>query len=145
MNKKTTAFVQSILCCILFTGVLALVSPLKHLLPPQFERYAYGAIGIAVALGIVWLFGKWSKQGAADMGLAWRPATIKNFAIGFILGLLLSVIAFCVVTGVNGLPVVPVKDQDIGVFFVWAMSLLLLSLMEEIAFRSFAFVQVKNN
>lgn len=144
MNKKTTAFIQSVLCCIFFTGTLALVSPLKHLLPSQFERYAYGIIGTGVALVIVWLFSKWSKQRFADMGLTWRPVTIKNFFTGFIFGLLVSVAAFLIVIGVNDLRVVPVPGQDIGMFFMWAMSLLLLSLMEEIAFRSFAFIHLKN-
>lgn len=144
MNKKITAFVQSVLCCTLFTGILVLVSPLKHLLPPQFERYAYGIIGIVVALVIVWIFCKWSKQDFADMGLAWRPVTIKNFFTGFLFGLLVSVVAFLIVIGINDLQIVPVQGQDTGMFFIWAMALLLLSLMEEIAFRSFAFMQLKN-
>lgn len=144
MNKKITAFVQSVLCCTLFTGILVLVSPLKHLLPPQFERYAYGIIGIAVALVIVWIFCKWSKRDFADMGLAWRPVTIKNFFTGFVFGLLVSVAAFLIVIGINDLRIVPVQGQDTGMFFIWAMALLLLSLMEEIAFRSFAFMQLKN-
>lgn len=145
MNNKITAFLQSILCCILFTAVLALVSPLKHLLPPQFERYAYGILGVVVALGIVWVFCRWSRQRPAVMGLAWQPGTVKNFFTGFVSGLLISGIAFLIVIGVNDLQVIGVQGQDAGMFFMWAMALLLLSLMEEIAFRSFAFMHLKNN
>lgn len=145
MNKKLVAFLQAILCCVLFTAALALTGPLKHVLPPQFERYAYGAIGVIVSLVVVWLFCKWVKKQPADYGLQWGRKSSKNFLTGFVFGLILSVLAFFIVIWVNGLSVVLVADYNIGMFFLWAMALLLLSLMEEIAFRSFAFIHLKNN
>jgi membrane protease YdiL (CAAX protease family) len=145
VTVKTTAFVQSVLCCVAFTAVLAAASPLKHFFPPQFERYAYGAIGIVVALVVVWLFCKWCKIRRSDIGLQWRPATVRNFITGFIFGVLLSAVAFLIIIQVNDLPVVLIPGQDMGMFFIWAMALLLLSLMEEIGFRTFAFTHLKNN
>lgn len=145
VNKKIIAFLQAILCCVLFTGVLALAGPLKHMLPPQFERYAYGVIGIIVSLLVVWLFCKWVKKQPAYYGLQWGRKSSKNFLIGFVFGLILSALAFFIVIWTNGLSVVLVTNYNIGIFFIWAMSLLLLSLMEEIAFRSFAFIHLKNN
>lgn len=115
------------------------------MMPPQFERYAYGAIGVIVSLVVVWLFCKWVKKQPADYGLQWGRKSSKNFLTGFVFGLILSALAFFIVICVNGLSVVLVADYNIGMFFMWAMALFLLSLMEEIAFRSFAFVHLKNN
>ena len=115
------------------------------MLPPQFERYGYGVLGIVVGLVIVWLFCKQTREKPAAVGLQWGSRTIKNFFTGFLFGLVLSAAALWIVIQVNGLSIVTITGGNAGEFLMWGMALLLLSLMEEIGFRSFAFVHLKNN
>lgn len=115
------------------------------MLPPQFERYGYGVTGIVVGLVIVWGFCKYTRLKPEIIGFQWRGSTIKNFCTGFLFGLILSAVALWIVIRVNGLSIVAITGGNTGEFLIWGMALLLLSLMEEIGFRSFAFVHLKNN
>lgn len=144
MNKKITGSIKAILFCIVFMGVLMLASSLKYMLPLQYERYSYGIIGMAAAFLVTWLFLKFDKKRFANIGLQWEPATIKRFFTGFAIGLLISAAMMFSLFIFIGLKIELAKDYNIGLFFAWAMALLLLSYMEEVAFRAYPFITLKN-
>lgn len=61
-GNRTTSIFKALFFCLAFTGLLACLSPLKHLLPLRFERLAYGIIGTIAALVITWLFLRAEKK-----------------------------------------------------------------------------------
>lgn len=144
MNKKSAGIVKAGLFCIVFTGILMITSPLKYMLPLQYERYTYGVIGMAAAFLVTWVFLKVDKKIFADIGLQWEPATVKRFFTGFGIGLLISAAMMFSLCLFIGLKIELVKEYDIGSFFAWSMALLLLSYMEEVAFRAYPFFTLKN-
>ncbi|RYD76537.1 MAG: CPBP family intramembrane metalloprotease [Sphingobacteriales bacterium] len=144
MSNKLKAILTTVLCCSLFTGLLSIAAFLKFMLPPQYERYAYGAIGICVAFIITSMFLKICKKTFASVGLKWQSKTPFNFVKGLIIGLLISCLMLFIIMEINGLKLQRISDADIPLFFAWAMSLLMLSFMEEVAFRSYAFINLKN-
>ena len=138
MNQKLTDIAKAVACCVLFTALLAVVAPLKSMLPPQYERYVYGVIGTLVAFAVVAMFVKIQKTDRAAIGLQWCPSTIKNFIAGFLSGVVLSGAMLFVVVYFNGLQLEK-TNASLLTFLGWAMSLLLLSFMEEVGFRTYAF------
>jgi membrane protease YdiL (CAAX protease family) len=144
MQTKFSSVIKGVLCCVVFTAALALVSPLKNILPAQYERYSYGILGTIVAIAAVWLFSRIDKKQLAFYGFKWSATSLPNFFIGFLIGSLLTCLMIFIMLYVNDLSLKPVKDYDLLYFFVWGLSLLLLSYMEEIAFRTYPFVSIKN-
>ncbi|RYY47592.1 MAG: CPBP family intramembrane metalloprotease [Chitinophagaceae bacterium] len=145
MNKKIAAALKGVACCVLFTAALAMASVLKFVFPAQLERYVYGCIGLFISLLIVWGFAKLDKINPEDVSLRWQRGTWKNFAIGLSIGLLLTALLMIIVIAVNGLSMTRAGATTPGWFLLWAMSLLLLSWMEEIAFRTYAFYRLRKS
>lgn len=139
MNRRIAAVLKAIACCVLFTALLVVVSPLKSMLPPQYERYAYGITGTLVAFVVVGLFVKIAKTSWAAIGLQWRSFTIKNFLVGLVAGTILCAAMMFIIIYFNDLQLERITATTLLPFLGWAMSLLLLSFMEEVAFRTYAF------
>ncbi len=139
MTPKLTGIAKAVACCVLFTVLLAVVSPLKNMLPPQYERYAYGITGTLVAFIVVGLFVKTTKTSWLAIGLQWHPSTIKNFVVGLLLGIAICAVMMFSIIYFNGLQLERIANASLLPFLGWAMSLLLLSFMEEVGFRTYAF------
>ena len=144
MSKKIAPVIKATGCCVLFTLLLALASFIKHIFPPQYERYIYGILGLIVAFTVVFVFTRLEKKTLRAIGLQWTKATLPKFFTGFFTGLLLSAIMIAIVVYFNGLKIIVAPGYNVPLFFAWGMSLLLLSLMEEIAFRTYSFITIKN-
>lgn len=132
MSNKLKLILITVLCCSLFTGLLSIAASLKFMLPPQYERYAYGAIGICIAFIVTTIFLKVGKKSFASVGLKWQKQTAFNFVKGLIIGGLISSLMLFIIIEVNGLKLQKIVDADVPMFFAWGMSLLLLSFMERL-------------
>ena len=77
-GNRTTSILKALFFCLAFTGLLACLSPLKHLLPLRFERLAYGIIGTIAAL-----FALYHVAG----GQSWFSACLGPGVWSFVFGL----------------------------------------------------------
>ena len=145
MKTTASSILKPVLCCIVFTALLALVSPLKHLFPPKFERYIYGITGSLLAILVVGLFCKTDGKNFRQVGLYWQPSTIRRFLTGILLGIALSATMMFLVIYPNGLTIKLVENYDVYTFAIWSLAIFFLGWMEEIAFRSYAFETLKNS
>lgn len=142
MKNSSTAILRAVICCVSFTLLLAAVSFFKNLFPPQYERYAYGVLGSIVALLVVFFFIKKSRQSFADNGLEWKVSSPVHFFAGLLAGFFLCALLILPVVYWNGLAIERITTGSLPSFLAWGMSLLLLSWMEEVAFRTYAFQNI---
>ena len=131
---------KAVLFCILFTGFLVLFSFFKGLLPTQFERFAHGIIGMAAAFLTTYLFLRIEKRTFADIGLRFEKTTLKKFAIGFLIGLGITILMFACLIVFGGMRLQLNQQYNVASFVLWTSAFLPLALMEEVAFRAYPLV-----
>jgi uncharacterized protein len=112
--------------------------------PGMWSRFVYGTLGAFSALFITWLFLRYEKRSFKAIGLVWDSGTGVRFFKGLLIG-----------SGIFGaillalLSLTPLQLQLNTKPFgssalVGYLALLPLSLMEEIAFRSYPFIKLHN-
>jgi membrane protease YdiL (CAAX protease family) len=143
-NTKITTTIKAILFCILFTALLAISSKTSSFFPAQYERFVYGSTGIIVSLLLTWLFCKIDKINFATIGLQWEQKTVQRIVKGFLIGMMISVVMMGAMCLFTSLQIKLVPNYSIGSFLFWALALIPLALMEELAFRAYPFVKLNN-
>lgn len=106
------------------------------------ERLTYGVFGSVIALVITFLFLKLDKKSWGDYLLSPNKKTLLRFAIGSGTGLALASIMFLSQAWFSGLDI-SFTNATIGQFLWFSLSLIPLAFMEELAFRSYAFIKLK--
>ncbi len=135
---------KAILFCIVFTLLLVLFSFTKSLISSKFDRLSYGVIGTAVAFFTTYIFLRWDKKSFSEIGLRFEKATIKKFLVGVLIGVvLMGFVTMCVIyfsdfsISLNG-------NSNLFKFLLYTSPLILLSLMEEVGFRAYPLMILKN-
>ena len=142
-GNRTTSIFKALFFCLAFTGLLACLSPLKHLLPLRFERLAYGIIGTIAALVITWLFLRAEKKSFKEAGLHWEAKTLQRFLLGLVIGLCLSTVMVLSLVSLANLKLEPVENGNVAGFLLWSLALVPLAYMEEAAFRAYPFMHLQ--
>lgn len=130
---------------VVFTAVL--MSTVFLSVPPVFlalnGRLTSGLLGITVVLLVLFIFLKLERKTWGDYSLSVEKRTLSRFAVGSIAGLLLAGAMFALQAGVIGLSI-SFTNVDF-VRFAWlSLTLIPLAFMEELAFRSYAFIKFKD-
>lgn len=136
---------KSLLFWILFLFSLFLIGVfICPIFPTQWERFIYGIFGTIAAIGITWVFVKWEGKSFRDYNLVWKRNTLLNFSMGLVIGviLLLFIIGLLVLFSDIEL-VASINKWNIAQLF-WMLAIIPLALMEEIAFRSYPFLELNN-
>ena len=139
---KIKSLLLSISSLIVFVLVFILLSQIKHLIPEKFERYTHGILGTIASLATVWLFLKYEKSTFKEYGLEWKKSTMKKFAIGLAIGAVICMIMLFTQVLYSGLEVRISDKQNITSFLIWSPAIIILAFMEEVAFRSYAFIKL---
>ncbi|MCI1266029.1 MAG: CPBP family intramembrane metalloprotease [Saprospiraceae bacterium] len=137
--------VKSLLYWVLFMLSLLIVGGfISPIFPEQWERFIYGIFGTIAAIGITWVFVKWEGKSFRDYNLVWKRSTLFNFSKGMVIGviLLLFIIGLLVLFSDIEL-VASINKWNIAQLF-WMLAIIPLALMEEIAFRSYPFLELNH-
>ena len=141
-NPKVNTLLIAVLFWVGWVGLFIATLKVFALFPgfnARMQGMKMGIVGLGVALGITWAFGKFRKIPFKEMGLTWQRATIFRFIKGFILGtaifsiIILSLLKFGSMQLITGTK--PINPS----LLVSYLAFIPLALMEEIAFRAYSF------
>ena len=142
-QSKINYAVKAILFCAIFTLLLIALSFLKSMAPPQWERWLHGIGGTVAALLTTLLFLKAERKKFADIGFSFQRTTLKNFFTGLAIGIVLMGLLSGLVIVVSGFSIVANPKSSITGFLLLSAPLILMAYMEEVAFRGYPFVLLK--
>ena len=119
-----------------------LSSQAGFLFSPKWKSFAYGLFGMLSAIVCTYFFCRLEKQSFKDIGLVWQAGTFFRFIKGFVLGSLLFIFILIILFTLIEIKIVtnPLKSSLLDMF--WYLAIIPLALMEEIAFRSYAFLKL---
>jgi uncharacterized protein len=147
---KTESLVKAIFRAILFWGAFILLlflfgSILPKLFPLSWERFVYGISGTGAAVLVTWIFLKNERSHFRSIGLVWEKKTLQRFFRGLLYGIL--IMGF-IIASLLIFTELELKRNPEGIS-IWQMlfylSVIPLALMEEIAFRSYPFINLKKS
>lgn len=141
-NYKVNSLVKSIGFIALYLFFGAVLSQLKPLFPPYFERYAQGILGTIGALLTVFIFLKVEKKTLKDYGLNWEKHTIKKFGWGLLLGIVIASVMLFSQISFSQLELLLNDDVSLFPFLFWSLAFVPLAFMEELAFRSYPLISL---
>lgn len=143
-NKGVIQVLKAVLFCVVFTMLFMAFSFSKTFVPDKFERIAHGTIGTFAAVLTTFIFLKFDKTSFTDVGLNFEKTTLKKFILGVfaggaIMGLLsLSVIFF------SKFKIEINSNSNILYFLLCTLPLIPLAFMEEVGFRAYPLIILKD-
>jgi len=142
--KTITYIIKAILFCIVFTGLLILLSFFKSSVPDKFERIAHGTIGTTAALLATFIFLKFDKKTFTDIGLVIEKTSLKKFFLGIFVGITLMGILALSVIFFSNFKIETNSNSNILNFLLWTLPLIPLAFMEEVGFRAYPIIILKD-
>lgn len=141
-NPKIDALLKSIGFIATYILFGAILSQIKYVFPPQFERYAQGILGTIGALITVVIFLRIEKKTFKDYGLNWEKTSMKKFGLGLSLGIVLAGVMMLSQILFSRLEMTFNNDVNLVSFLPWSMAFIPLAFMEEVAFRSYPLIRL---
>lgn len=143
-NKAIIYILKAILFCLVFTGLFIIFSFSKSSFPDKFERIVHGTIGTIAALLTTFLFVKFEKKTFANIGLIIEKTFLKKFFWGVLAGIaLMGVLTLSVIFSSN-FKVETNSNSNIPNFLLWTLPLIPLAFMEEVGFRAYPLIILKD-
>lgn len=143
-NIKTKYIFKSILFCAVFTGLLVIFSFAKGFIPNEFERLTHGIVGTLAALVATVLFLRFDRKGFSDIGLTFERKTMIMFFVGVIIGIVVMGLLATSVTYFSSAKIEVNQKSNLLYFFLVTAPLLPLAFMEELGFRAYPLVLLKD-
>lgn len=143
-NKTAKYILKAILFCIIFTGLFIILSFSKSFVPDKFERIAHGTIGTIAALLTTFLFVKFDKKTFVDIGLVFEKTTLKKFFSGVLVGITLMGILSVSVIFFSNFKIETNSNSNILNFLLWTLPFIPLAFMEEVGFRAYPLMLLKD-
>lgn len=114
----------------------------KNILPPRWERQSYGILGTLSACCTTWLFLTVEHQSFTSIGLVWRMNSFVQFCKGSLIGAVIffAIILLLILSGTMQLEWNPTQWKPES--FMLYLSIIPLAFMEEMAFRSYPFIEL---
>lgn len=136
---------KSLLFWILFLFSLFLIGVfICPIFPAQWERFIYGIFGTMAAIGFTWLFVNKEGRAFRDYNLVWKRNTLLNFSMGLVIGVILLLFIIGLLVFFSDIELVAsINNWNIAQLF-WMLAIIPLALMEEIAFRSYPFLELNH-
>jgi uncharacterized protein len=134
---------RATLFCIVFTGIFITFSFFKSLVPDQFERLAHGVLGTIAAVLTTLLFIKFDKKSFAGIGLLFEKSTLLKFFTGVLLGIGIMGLSVLSVIYFSDFKIDSNTNSNILKFLFWTLPLIPLSFMEEVGFRAYPLLLLK--
>jgi membrane protease YdiL (CAAX protease family) len=137
------ALLRSLVFWCLFEALLYASGKVTAMIPFDWTRFTYAILGTCGVLMLIWIFLRVEKKSFKNIGLSWEKNTLPKFLAGLFIGTVIMVIALLVLTGFTSLQFK--RSSNLIQPLTWAMYLMViipLALMEELAFRSYAFLKL---
>jgi membrane protease YdiL (CAAX protease family) len=143
-NKTATYVFKAVLFCIVFTGLLVVLSFTKLFFSDKFERITHGIAGTIAAVLTTYLFLQFDKKTFTDIGLKFEKTSLKNFLSGILAGIvLMGILSFSVIF-FSDFKVETNSNSNMLNFLFLTLPLIPLAFMEEVGFRAYPLVILKD-
>lgn len=143
-NSTATYIFKSVLFCIVFTGLFVIFSFTKTFTSDKFERIVHGTIGTFAALLTTYLFLKFDKKSFADIGLKFEKASLKKFFLGVLTGIAIMGLLTMSVILFSNFKIEVNNNSSIFNFLFCTLPLIPLAFMEEVCFRAYPLIILKD-
>jgi len=141
-KEKLSPLLKSVGFIATYLLIGALLAQAKHLVPLQFERYAQALVGTLAVIAAAVIFLRLEKKTWKDYGLNWEKTTLGKFGYGLALGVVLAAVMMLSQVVYSSLEVTRNEDVNLLPFLFWSLAFVPLAFMEEVAFRSYALMQL---
>ena len=139
---KGGALAIAIIFWVAFIILLVSSGHLAFLFPGPWPGLLCGIFGTCIAFLLVRLFLRIERKSFRDIGLIWQSSTFSRFIIGVLIGAILFTLLVLPLLGFTSLHFIKSNSG----FNFWActsyLALIPLALMEEVGFRSYAFLKL---
>lgn len=146
-NHNSTFIILSkaVLFCAINTGFLWLSLFVMSSIPGMPKNFLSSTIGPILVLSITYLFLKLDKKSFSSIGLKFESSTLKKFFTGILIGVGITSLFMLSIIYASGLKIQLIKNVSFLFLLVIALpTIALLAFMEEIVFRSYPFIILKN-
>ena len=142
-NPKSSALLKAAIYWVLFMVLLfAAGAVMVRIFPARWERFVYGISGTIGSFIAVWVMLAMEKRSFADYGLTWQKSTFTNFIKGLIIGTVSFGLIILILLMFTELRLTQNTTTWDPLMLCWYLAIIPLALMEEVAFRSYAFLKL---
>ena len=136
VNRKST-IIRVVVFCLLCAVILGTLSGLIKDFSSEWKQHLLLIVTIAITYGLTILFVKWARLQLKDVGVAANNMTFKKVAIGFGIGLFMTMLqpAFVLLFGHYKIALTP-SFSFYTILFYFTLYIL-VAVREELAFRGF--------
>jgi len=129
---------------VLWLSMLHFTGALQGFFPQVLISCIYGILGSIYAFLLTWIYLHFEKKSFRDIGLVWQLKTPLRFFYGVLIGaaIFATITFLLLIFGRLHLTRTNISPANI---LISAITLFWLALMEEVAFRSYPFLKLKNN
>lgn len=144
-ESKITTLTKAVLFCATFTILFIALSLFKSFFPGSQERIAHAIVGTIAAILTTFLFLKFDRKTFADIGFVYKKPTLKNFVVGLFTGICLMGLLSYTVILFSGFKVETNAESNLANFILCTLPLIPLAFMEEVGFRGYPLIILKNS
>ena len=142
-TERIKLFLVAISIPILFTTLLSLLYTTTHwVIPFSYSKYWYGIIGTLCAFVAVLIVRKLDDKPLKNFTLKLNKSVIPNFLRGLVLGAVIAAVLIGSQVWYSDLSLT-FNPENVARFMMMVLCILPLALMEELAFRSYAFFKLE--
>lgn len=143
-NIRMKYIFKSILFCVVFTGFFVILSFTKSFLPDNLERLTHGIIGTFAAFLTTVIFLKFDKKRFSDIGLTFKQNSLIKFFAGVLAGIIIMGLLATAVMYFSDIKIEVNQRSNIWHFLLATSPLILLAFMEELGFRAYPLIILKD-
>jgi len=142
-NPRSAALLKAILYWTLFILLLFIGGMfIVRIFPAKWERFVYGISGTIGSFLAVWALLKLEKKSFCDYGLTWQKNTVLRFTKGLMIGTISFGFIIAILLLFTELKLTRSTTAWDPMMLFWYLAIIPLALMEEVAFRSYAFIKL---
>jgi len=142
-NSKFLTITKVVLFCTIVTGFLKISSSTAQ---SFFSNNFFSSlVGPIFTIVMTYLFLKIDKKSFTDIGLNFERKTFKKFCIGFLLGFVFISLLIFFIAYISGFRIQQNENGNLlFILFSASPTIIVLAFMEEVAFRGYSLIILKN-
>jgi len=147
VNHNSTSVIigKAVLFCAINTGLLRLSLFITAAIPGLSNNFLTSTIGPILTLLITYLFLQSGKKTFSSIGLQFEFSTLWKFGAGLLLGAGIMSLFILSIVYSSGLAIQPAKNGNLLFLLLTALpTIILLAFMEELVFRAYPLIILKN-
>ncbi|SEM63928.1 CAAX protease self-immunity [Chitinophaga rupis] len=135
--------IRSLLFWALFVALFYGVGHLAAMVPGQWSRLVLAFLGVMAGFFLMWTFLKIEKKTFKGVGLVLESSTLPKFLLGILIGAVFIALALFALTCFTDLELKRSSNAIQLQTWLWSLMVIIpLAFLEELMFRSYAFLQL---